>query len=90
MTGKTNKDLSSVLPLDARSARIAAGGGLAVSLRETPAKESEARNGYHAAGSEPDGLDSFAPTAAESRVASSQTVPRLSVQSTTCLSSNPT
>ncbi|MBR3506219.1 MAG: hypothetical protein IKO02_04150 [Lentisphaeria bacterium] len=90
MTGKTNKDLSSVLPLDARSARIAAGGGLAVSLREAPAKETEARNGYRAAGSEPDELDSIAPTAAESRVASSPTMPRLSFQSTACLSSDPT
>ena len=90
MTGKTGTDSSSVLPLDARTARIASGGGLAASLRDVPAKENEARNGYRAAGFEPDELDSVAPHAAESRVASSPAVPRPSVQSTTCLKSNPT
>ena len=90
MTGKTSTDSSSVLPLDARSARIAAGGGLASSLREAPAKETEARNGYRAAGFEPDELDSFAPHAAESRAASSPTVPRPSVQASPQLNSDPT
>lgn len=90
MTGKTSTDSSSVLPLDARSARIAAGGGLASSLHEAPSKKSEAQNGYRAAGSEPDELDSIVPHAAESRAASSPAVPRFSVQSTTCLNSNPT
>ena len=89
MTGKTSTDSSSVLPLDARTARIAADGGLAASLREVPAKENEAGNGYRA-GFEPDELDSSMPHVAESRVASSPAVPRPSVQSTTCLKSNPT
>ena len=89
MTGRTSTDSSSVLPLDARSARIAADGGLAASLREVPAKENEAQNGYRA-GFEPDELDSSMPQAAESRVASSPAVPHPSVQSTTCLKSNPT
>lgn len=61
MTGKTNKELSSVLPLDARIACIASGGGLAVSLRKSPAKGAEMRNGYRA-GFEPDELDFIAPT----------------------------
>lgn len=90
MTGKTSTDSSSVLPLDARSARIASGGGLASSLREAPAKETEARNGYRAAGFEPGVLDSSMPHAAESRAASSPTVPRSSVQFTTRLNSDPT
>ena len=90
MTGKTGTDSSSVLPLDARTARIASGGGLAASLREAPEKETEARNGYRAAGFEPDERDSSMPHVAESRVASSPAVPRPSVQSTTCLKSNPT
>ena len=66
MTGKTSTDSSSVLPLDARTARIAGDGGLAASLREAPAKENEAQNGYRT-GFEPDELDSVAPHAAEEK-----------------------
>jgi hypothetical protein len=88
MTGKTSTDLSSVLPLNARTARIASGGGLAASLRKFPAKENEARNGYRA-GLEPDELDSIAPHSAENRMESSLSVLRPSVQSTPHLNSNP-
>ena len=76
--------------MDARTARIAAGGGLAASLREVPAKENEARNGYHATGFEPDELDSVAPHAAESRAASNPAVPGPSVRTSPVLKSNPT
>jgi len=75
--------------MDARTARIAAGGGLAASLRESPAKESEARNGYRAAGSEPDGMDRIAPHAVESRVSASLSVPRPSVQTAPFPNENP-
>ena len=89
MTGKTNKEMSSVLPLDARIACIASGGGLAVSLRKSPAKGAEMRNGYRA-GFEPDEQDFIAPRAAKNDIASSPTVPRPSVQTTPFSSSNPT
>jgi hypothetical protein len=65
MTGKTCTESNSVLPMDARSARIAAGGGLAASLHGDPS--GRAPRGYHAAGFEPDGMDSIMPQAADSR-----------------------
>ena len=89
MTGKTSTDSSSVLPLDARTARIAGDGGLAASLREAPAKENEAQNGYRT-GFEPDELDSVAPHAAEARAASNPAVPGPSVRTSPVLKSNPT
>jgi len=88
MTGKTSTDLSSVLPLDARTARIAAGGRLGSSLREFSANGAGKANGYRA-GLEPDELDSIAPRSAENRIATSPSVPRPSVQSTPHLNSNP-
>ena len=85
MTGKTSTDLSSVLPPDARTARIAAGGGLVASLREPPGRRTEARDGeYIAAGFEPDGLDFIVSPAADLRIASSLSIPRPSVQKCTC------
>ena len=69
MTGKTGTDLSSVLPLGASVARVAAGGGLIASLHESPAKKNKARGGY-CIGFEPDALDFIAPQAAENRAAS--------------------
>ena len=88
MTGKTNTALSSVLPLDARAARIAADGGVVVSLQNSPGEETEARNGYHPAGFEPDDLDFIPPRALESRIASSISEPGRSVRPV--LNSNPT
>ena len=91
MTGKTNKALSSVLPLDARVARIAAGGGFVASLQDSPVGRAGARNrACGAAGFEPDGLDCAAPHAAESRKASSLAVPCPSVQSEPIRNDNPT
>ncbi len=75
MTGKMNTDLSSVLPMNARCARIAAEGGLVASLRQSPPEKNEAQCGDHAAGTEPDVLDFVAPQAADSRAASSLSVP---------------
>ena len=75
MTGKTSTALSSVLPLDARSARIAAEGGLITSLQKSSVTGNNAPEGYHSPGIEPDGLDFIAPQSAENRAASSQTVP---------------
>ena len=89
MTGKTGTDLSSVLPLGASVARVAAGGGLIASLHESPAKKNKARGGY-CIGFEPDALDFIAPQAAENRDASPSTVPRPSVQQPPFLNSNPT
>ena len=89
MTGKTSTALSSVLPLDARTVHIAAGGGLGTFLRESPAKGARKNKGYRA-GLEPDELDSVAPHAAETRIASSPSVSRPSVQSSPRLNNNPT
>lgn len=88
MTGNTSTDLSSVLPLDARTVHIAAGGRLGTFLRESPAKGARKDKGYRA-GLEPDELDSIAPRSAENRIATSPSVPRPSVQSTPHLNSNP-
>ena len=88
MTGKNNPDLNPVMPLDAHAARIARDGGLASSLRESP--EAGTPHGYHAAGTEPDGLDSIVPQAAGSRTDFSRSVPRPSVQAASDLNSNPT
>ena len=89
MTGKTCTDSSSALPLDARTARIASDGGLVASLHEGPAEDDKVQGGYRA-GFEPDGLDSVAPRAAESRAASSLSIPVSSVRSTSHSDSNPT
>jgi len=80
MTGKTNTDLSSVLPLDERIARIAAGGESVVSLRAFPAEKNKSQEGYYI-GSEPDELDLIVPRAAGSRTTSSLSVPVSSVHS---------
>ena len=90
MTGNIITGLNSVLPLDVRTARIAAGGGLAVSLRESPTGAPESPAEYHAAGMEPDGLDSTMPRPAESRADLSRSVPCPSVQTTPVLNSDPT
>ena len=89
MTGKTSTDLSSVLPLGAHSARIAADGGLIVSLQVSPASGNEATGEYHAAGFEPDSLDFIAPQASESRLATVISVPGHSVRPEPVLNSNP-
>lgn len=75
MTGKTSTEMSSVLPLDARSARIAAEGGLITSLQKSSVTGNNAPEGYDSPGIEPDGLDFIAPNAAESCKASSLSVP---------------
>ena len=75
MTGKTSTEMSSVLPLDARSARIAAESGLITSLQKSSVTGNNAPEGYHASGHEPDGLDFIAPQAAGNRKASSLSVP---------------
>ena len=89
MTGKKSTDLRSVLPLNARTARIPAGGGLVASLRKSQAKGDDVQNGYRA-GFEPDELDSIAPHSVENRIATSLSEPRPSVQSTPHLNCNPT
>jgi len=58
MTGNSNMHGNAALPLNARNARIASGGGLAASLHGFPAAEEPAPNGYRRTGAEPDGLDS--------------------------------
>lgn len=90
MTGKTSIVSSSVLPLDARTARIAAGGGLHASLTASPVTEKEPSGRYRVAGLDPDGLDFPVPHAADSRRASSFSVPRTSVPSEPVLNCNPT
>jgi len=87
MTGKNSTELNSVLPLDARTARIAAGGGLASSLHEFPAG---APDGFHAAGTEPDDPDPAMPPASGSRTDLSRSVPRPSVHALPVSNSNPT
>ena len=90
MTGNTSTCLNSVLPMDARTARIAAGGGLAAFSQECPAGTGEASPVRGAAGPEPDGLDLIMPHAAESRAASSLSVPSPSVRKTSFPSDDPT
>jgi hypothetical protein len=79
MTGKTSKELSSVLPLDEQTARIAAGGRHSLSFYELPTGKNKAQGGYRI-GFEPDELDSIAPQAADSCIASSLSTPRPSNQ----------
>ena len=88
MTGKTSKELSSVLPLDERTARIAAGGGLSVSLSKHPTEKSKAQGGYHT-GFEPDETDAFVPRAVETRIGSSPATPPSSVRNSVHWNSNP-
>ena len=57
MTGKTGAYLNSVLPLAARSARIASGGGAVASAHGFPAGEGKTPSGYFKTGQEPDSLD---------------------------------
>ena len=90
MTWKKSMAVNTVLPPDARTARIAAGGGLAMSLHESPVGTDEKQEGLRAAGGEPDGLDCIAPHAAESRVSALSSVPRPSVQDTPAPNENPT
>ena len=90
MTGKTSTTVNSVLPLCARASRIAAGGGLAVSARKLPGEKADAPDVRHAGGSESGGLDFVMPHAAESRKASSLSVPCSSVQRTPFSNENPT
>ena len=89
MTGKTSKGSGSVLPLDERTARIAAGGGLSASLRELPAGKNKAQGGYRI-GFEPDEMDAIAPHAAKSRIDSSPAMPPSSIQDSVHWNSNPT
>ena len=89
MTWKKSMAGNSVLPPDARTARIAAGGGLAVSLHEFPAGTGETTDGFRAGG-EPDSLDCIMPHAADSRVSASSSVPSPFVQDTHVPNENPT
>lgn len=75
------------MPLDARTSCIAAGGEFVVSLRVFPTEKNKVQGEYHI-GFEPDELDFIALTA-DSRIASSPTVPRLSVHPSHILNSNP-
>ena len=89
MTGKTSTESSSVLPLDERTARIAAGGGVSISLREHPMGKNKAQGGYHI-GFEPDEMDVIAPHVAETRTGSSPATAPASVQNSVHWNSNPT
>ena len=82
MTGKKSMYVESVLPLDARSARIAAGGGLASSVRRIPV-------GRGAAGCGSDVPDCIMPHAAESRAEASRAVPVPSTQTSPAPNDNP-
>ena len=57
MTSNPGMNQNSVLPPDARTARIAAGGGLAVSAQDFPADGNGVPSGYFRTGQEPDELD---------------------------------
>jgi len=89
MTGKTSKESGSVLPLDERTARIAAGGGHSLSFYELPTGKNKAQGGYRI-GFEPDEMDAVAPHAAESRTGSSPAISPSSVQDSVHCNSNPT
>ena len=78
MTGKKSTDVNSVLPLNARSARIAACGGLAASAHDFPAGANEPPEKCRGAGRRPDRLDCIMPQPVELRAASSLSVPGLS------------
>jgi len=82
MTGEKCISVNSVLPLDARTGHIAAGGGLAVSAHGIPGD-------CRSAGYEPDGLDFVMPCAAGSRMASSLSVPAPSFQANPAPNDNP-
>ena len=89
MTGKKSINVNSVLPLSARAARIAARGGLAVSVHEFPEGKSEKPEECRDAGDMPDALDCIMPQALETRTAFSSSFPRPSVQ-TLISNENPT
>ena len=57
MTSNPGTNGNSVLPPDARTARIAAGGGLAASAQVFPADGNGVPSGYFRTGQEPDDLD---------------------------------
>ena len=57
MTSNPGMNGNSVLPPDAQTARIAAGGGLAASARDFPAGGNGVPSGYFRTGQEPGGLD---------------------------------
>ena len=57
MTSNPGMNGNSVLPPDAQTARIAAGGGLAASAREFPAGGNGVPSGCYRTGQEPDTLD---------------------------------
>ena len=57
MTSNPGMNRNSVLPPDARTARIAAGGGVAASAREFPAGGNGVPSGCLRTGQEPDDLD---------------------------------
>ena len=84
MTGEKSISVNSVLPLNARTGRIAAGGGLAASAHDVP----DCR--CSAAGYEPDCLDFVMPHASESRTAASFSVPGPSFQANPVPNDNPT
>ena len=90
MTGKSSTDLNSVLPPDARVARIAAGGGLVVSLRGRCPERTVMPDVCRTDGSGPDRLDFIMPHAADSRVEASLAVPRPSVPNSPYPNDTPT
>ena len=57
MTSNSGMNRNSVLPPDARTARIAAGGGLTASAKDFPADGNGVPSGYFRTGQEPDDLD---------------------------------
>ena len=74
MTSNPGMNRNSVLPPDAHTARIAAGGGLAASVRNFPADGNGVPSGYFRTGQEPDDLDF--PGMAGRRVKASASRPR--------------
>ena len=88
MTGKTSKELSSVLPLDEQTARIAAGGRHSLSFYELPTGKNKAQGGYRI-GFEPDETDAIAPHVMKSRIESSLAIPSSSVHDSVHWNSNP-
>ena len=90
MTSNPGMNMNSVLPLNARTMRIAAGGGLSASLTVSSMTGKETSGGDGVDGLAPDGLDFPMPHAAEFRTASSPSVPGPSVQADSFPNGNPT
>ena len=80
MTSNPGMNRNSVLPPDAQTARIAAGGGLAASARKFPADGNGVPSGYFRTGQEPDDLDPPGMAGRRVKASASPAVPPFEVQ----------